>query len=68
MNAKERVQLEQKELEDKIDKLSTFIEFSDDYKNLSDLQQQLLKHQETAMMTYYGILATRLATWEDTND
>lgn len=54
-----RMETEQKELKDKIDKLSNFIN-SDKYKELSDVKCTLLKYQIEAMKKYYKILSARI--------
>lgn len=56
---KERLVNEQVDLESKLDKLDAFIA-TDTFKQLSDVQQALLRIQATAMNTYNQCLKERL--------
>lgn len=60
MTAKERVELEKKELDEKIKKLEASLD------NESDKPQERLKRtQAKAMQTYSSLLGMRLRVWED---
>lgn len=60
MTAKERVELEKKELDEKIKKLEA------SFDNESDKpQERLKKTQAKAMQTYSSLLGMRLRVWED---
>lgn len=63
MNAKERVENELKELGERIFKLTNFMQ-TENFNNLSDIQQTLLMAQSNAMHTYSAILMLRLKNWE----
>ena len=62
--AKERVELELKELEERLGKLKTFV-LSEIFSNLSSVQQMLLMSQIDIMMSYANCLHRRLKFWED---
>lgn len=55
----DRLKDEMNKLDEKIDKLDTFI-MSDKFKELSQIQQVLLNVQVSAMETYWKCLAERL--------
>lgn len=57
--AKERVELELKELEERLGKLKTFV-LSEIFSNLSSVQQMLLMSQIDIMMSYANCLHRRL--------
>lgn len=56
-----RLQTEKFELDFKLEKLRVFLK-TDDFKNLVDLQRELLLLQESAMSKYSDILSMRLNT------
>ena len=62
--AKERVELELKELEERLDKLKTFV-LSESFSKLSTVQQVLLTSQVSIMTSYANCLHRRLEFWED---
>ena len=64
LTAKERVEQELKELNEKTDKLSRFI-FSVRFEELDDLSKSLLQVQHTTMLSYSYILKCRLDNWKD---
>lgn len=55
----DRLTQETSELQEKLDKLRAFI-FTDNYKSLSEVQQDLLAKQSVAMNEYLTILNLRL--------
>lgn len=55
-NWRERVEVERKELNEKVQKLSDFINDREKFEALPKRQQALLQRQESAMKTYLGIL------------
>lgn len=59
MGVKERVELEKKELDDKIDKLQKFIS-GEGFTKIEQIQQELLRKQLKAMLEYSTILKNRL--------
>lgn len=61
--AKARVEGELASLEDKIDKLKTFIN-SDKFNQISDIQCSLLTTQYAIMKAYFATLRVRLLHWE----
>lgn len=60
-NLKARLEIEQKELEDKLNKLDDFLN-SDESENIEKHQQALLFIQSRAMATYFKCLEVRLAS------
>lgn len=62
--AKERVELELKELEECLGKLKTFV-LSEPFPKLSSVQQMLLMSQIDIMTSYTNCLHRRLKFWED---
>ena len=62
--AKERVELELKELEERLGKLKTFV-LSKMFSKLSTTQQMLLMSQIDIMTSYVNCLHRRLKFWED---
>ena len=62
--AKERVEIELKELQEKLKKLENFIE-NEKFDKLPEQQKNLLNKQAKAMNTYAAILVSRLIIWED---
>lgn len=62
--AKERVELELKELEERLGKLKTFV-LSEQFSKLSFMQQMLLMSQIGIMTLYANCLHRRLKFWED---
>jgi len=64
LTAKERVEIELKELDEKLTKLDSFVG-TEMFKKLSEQQKRLLQIQACAMATYSNILVTRLELWED---
>ena len=56
---KERLQAEKAQLEERLNKLDTFLE-SEKVKEIDDVQKALLKVQATAMNTYLQCLLERL--------
>lgn len=62
--AKERVELEFKELEERLGKLKMFV-LSEPFSKLSTVQQMLLMSQIDIMMSYANCLHRRLKFWED---
>lgn len=63
--AKERVELELKELEERLGKLKTFFVLSEMFSKLSTTQQMLLMSQINIMTSYANCLHRRLKFWED---
>jgi hypothetical protein len=63
MSAKERVQQELDELEEKLDKLNAFIG-NEKFEGLSVDRRQLLISQSIVMETYAHILRLRLRIWD----
>ncbi|MDN6228453.1 MAG: hypothetical protein L0J12_04410 [Enterobacterales bacterium] len=59
----QRVVDEANELEDKLTKLSAFIESSPVFAGLDSMQQDLLKAQAGAMSAYLQILKLRIASF-----
>lgn len=62
--AKERVELELNELEERLSKLKTFV-LSEMFSKLSTTQQMLLMSQIDIMTSYTNCLHRRLKFWED---
>lgn len=62
--AKERVELELKELEERLNKLKTFV-LSETFSKLSTTQQMLLMSQIDIMTSYVNCLHRRLKFWEN---
>ena len=62
--AKERVELELKELEERLGKLKAFV-LTKAVTNLSNVQQMLLMSQIDIMTSYVNCLHRRLKFWED---
>ena len=62
--AKERVELELKELEERLGKLKTFV-LSEPFSKLPTVQQMLLMSQIDIMTSYANCLYRRLKFWED---
>ena len=62
--AKERVELELKELEERLEKLKAFV-LMKAFANLSNVQQMLLMSQIDIMTSYVNCLHRRLKFWED---
>ena len=62
--AKERVKLELKELEERLDKLKDFV-LSEPFSKLLTAQQMLLMTQIDIMTSYVNCLHRRLKLWED---
>lgn len=62
--AKERVELELNELEERRSKLKTFV-LSEPFSKLSTTQQMLLMSQIDIMTSYVNCLHRRLKFWED---
>lgn len=62
--AKERVELELKELEERLGKLKAFV-LTKAVVNLSNVQQMLLMSQIDIMTSYVNCLHRRLKFWED---
>lgn len=62
--AKERVELELNELEERRSKLKTFV-LSEPFSKLSTTQQMLLMSQIDIMASYVNCLHRRLKFWED---
>ena len=62
--AKERVELELKELEERLGKLKAFV-LTKVVTNLSNVQQMLLMSQIDIMTSYVNCLHRRLKFWED---
>lgn len=62
--AKERVELELNELEERLGKLKTFV-LSEPFPKLSSVQQMLLMSQIDIMTSYTNCLHRRLKFWED---
>ena len=58
---KERVQTEKAQLDERIQKLNTFIESNPQFPKLSAAEQQRLKEQRTHMVLYSRVLLQRLA-------
>lgn len=65
MSAKERVEIELKELNEKIDKLDTFIKTNRVWQTLSMQMQSLMLMQLDVMKQYSTLLTQRLAIWAD---
>lgn len=61
---KERVELELKELEERLGKLKAFV-LMKAFENLSNVQQMLLMSQIDIMTSYVNCLHRRLKFWED---
>lgn len=68
-NAKQRVEQELAELNEKIVKLTAFL-FGDDIVNMdiSDNMRFLLRRQLNVMQEYADILQERLRTWDKTDE
>lgn len=64
-DAKQRVEEELKQVEERRVRLIQFILWNQKFKELPDEQQFLLKQQEMVMFTYVEILRRRLAIWKD---
>lgn len=64
MTAKQRVELELEELNEKREKLMAFIA-SSSYQRLGFTAAKLLMMQQDAMSLYANILSLRLKTWSD---
>lgn len=62
--AKERVELELKELEERLGKLKMFV-LTERFLKLSTMQQTLLMLQINIMTSYANCLHCRLKLWED---
>lgn len=62
--AKERVEIELKELEEKTAKLFSFL-CSEKFVELKFAQKYLLRKQYKTMVNYCNILEARLSIWED---
>lgn len=62
--AKERVELELNELEERLSKLKTFV-LNETFSKLSTTQQMLLMSQIDIMTSYVNCLHRRLKFWED---
>ena len=62
--AKERVELELNELEERRSKLKRFV-LSEHFSKLSNVQQMLLMSQIDIMTSYANCLHRRLKFWED---
>ncbi len=61
-DAKARVEIELKELSERLDKLNAFY-MTDNFKGLKAEQQELLTEQIMVMTRYKEILTKRLANW-----
>ena len=61
---KERVELELNELEERLNKLKTFV-LNKTFSKLSTTQQMLLMSQIDIMTSYANCLHRRLKLWED---
>lgn len=61
---KERVEIERKELIEKLDKLKVFLT-TEKFKSLNQEQQALLTNQSKIMTEYVDCLENRLAIWGD---
>lgn len=64
MTAKQRVELELEELNEKREKLMAFVT-SPSYQHLGSTAAKLLMMQQDAMSLYANILSLRLQTWTD---
>lgn len=64
MNVKERVELEKKELDEKIEKLEKFIN-GEGFLKINQKQKTLLKNQLQTMTVYSTILELRLQNLEE---
>lgn len=62
--AKERVQVEQTELREKLDKLVSYFD-TDHYGSLGVVEQVILTNQSDHMLQYLAILEHRLRIWQD---
>lgn len=62
--AKERAEIELKELDERLTKLDAFIE-SGKYLSLSQIQQELLLKQRDYMTSYFITLNERIKHWDD---
>lgn len=60
---RERVKQELSDLSEKIYRLDMFIQLSDIYLSLPEIEQKLLRQQLVAMMDYASILRTRIANF-----
>jgi hypothetical protein len=56
----ERVVTEKKELDEKLDKLKTFIEINPIFKSLDEMNRHLLNRQFDVMVEYSKILSNRI--------
>lgn len=59
----ERLQAEQRELFDRMAKLSAFIGWNPKFENLTQAERDLLRRQLAAMTAYSNILGERLDIW-----
>ena len=66
LSAKDRVEIELSQLDEKITKLDTFIK-SEKFKLLNESNQAILKRQLNAMKDYAICLTLRLKEWQDIN-
>lgn len=63
--AKERVEFEKAELEERLDKLNTFINDKAKFDKLNEWQRMAMVNQNVAMCIYLNMLMLRLNHWED---
>lgn len=54
---------ERRDLKERLEKLSDFVQKSEIYKSLSKEEQQLLRGQLFAMTEYYDLLDQRIKLW-----
>lgn len=62
-----RVQAEKVELDEKLDRLKSFIDDSG-FSALDAAEQDRLRRQAEIMAAYSGVLAERMGAWTDTDD
>lgn len=63
--AKERVEFEKAELEERLDKLNAFINDKEKFDKLNEWQRMAMVNQSMAMCVYLNMLMLRLNHWED---
>lgn len=63
--AKERVEFEKAELEERLDKLNAFINDKAKFDKLNEWQRMAMVNQSMAMCVYLNMLMLRLNHWED---
>lgn len=63
--AKERVEFEKAELEERLDKLNAFINDKERFGELNEWQRVAMVNQSMAMCVYLNMLVLRIRHWED---